>query len=81
MQNIIPNIKITINDKLYVKDPETSELGRNILKNSIELIDKIGFEAPHDKWRKRDKMNDLFINAQENLIKSNIIKESRYKKG
>lgn len=45
MQNIIPNIKITINDKLYVKNPETSELGRNILKNSIELIDKIGFEA------------------------------------
>jgi AcrR family transcriptional regulator len=45
MQQILSNIKITINEKLYVKDPETSELGRNILKNSIELIDKIGFEA------------------------------------
>lgn len=45
MQHILSNIKITINEKLYVKDPETSELGRNILKKSIELIDKIGFEA------------------------------------
>jgi AcrR family transcriptional regulator len=45
MQQILSNIKITINEKLYGKDPETSELGRNILKNSIELIDKIGFEA------------------------------------
>ena len=45
MQNLLSNLKITINDKLYVKDPETSELGRNILKNSIILIDEIGFEA------------------------------------
>ena len=45
MQHILSNIKITINEKLYVKDPETSELGRNILKKSIELVDKIGFEA------------------------------------
>ncbi len=45
MQNLLSNLKITINDKLYVKDPETSELGRKILKNSIVLIDEIGFEA------------------------------------
>ena len=45
MQNLLSNLKITINEKLYVKDPETSELGRNILKNSILLIDEIGFEA------------------------------------
>ena len=45
MENILSNLKITINEKLYVKDPETSELGRNILKNSIELIEKIGFES------------------------------------
>ena len=45
MQNLLFNLKITINEKLYVKDPETSELGRNILKNSILLIDEIGFEA------------------------------------
>lgn len=45
MQNLLSNLKITINNKLYVKDPETSELGRKILKNSIVLIDEIGFEA------------------------------------
>ena len=45
MPNLLSNVKITINEKLYVKDPETSELGRNILKSSIELIEKIGFES------------------------------------
>lgn len=45
MPNLLSNLKITINEKLYVKDPETSELGRNIIKNSILLIDEIGFEA------------------------------------
>lgn len=45
MQNILNNFKFTINDKLYVKDPETSKLGKKILQNSIILIDEIGFEA------------------------------------
>jgi AcrR family transcriptional regulator len=45
MQNLFTNFKITINDKLYVKDPETSDLGKKILQNSIILIDEIGFEA------------------------------------
>ncbi|MCF8714864.1 TetR/AcrR family transcriptional regulator [Joostella atrarenae] len=39
------NLRFTINEKLYLKDPESSELGRNILKHSIILIDEIGFEA------------------------------------
>jgi AcrR family transcriptional regulator len=45
MENLLSNLKITINEKLYLKDPETSELGHKILKNSILLIDEIGFEA------------------------------------
>lgn len=45
MQNLFTNFKITINDKLYVKDPETSDLGKKILQNSILLIDEIGFDA------------------------------------
>lgn len=45
MHSLLSNLKITISDKLYVKDPETSELGRKILKNSILLIDEIGFES------------------------------------
>lgn len=45
MHSLLSNLKITISDKLYVKDPETSDLGRKILKNSILLIDEIGFES------------------------------------
>ena len=44
MQNILSNIIISVNEKLYVKNPETSELGKKIIKNSIVLIDEIGFE-------------------------------------
>ncbi|MEZ4853568.1 TetR/AcrR family transcriptional regulator [Flavobacterium sp.] len=45
MDKIIQNLQFTINDKLFVKDPETSSLGKKILQNSITLIDEIGFEA------------------------------------
>jgi AcrR family transcriptional regulator len=44
MNTLISNFKITINDKLFVKDPETSELGKKIIKHSILLIDEIGFD-------------------------------------
>lgn len=44
MQTILSNIKIAINEKLYVKDPETSELGKKIIENSILLINEIGFD-------------------------------------
>jgi len=44
MNTLISNFKITVNDRLFVKDPETSELGKKILKHSILLIDEIGFE-------------------------------------
>lgn len=37
-------LQIKMNPKLYVRDPELSELGRNILKHSIEMIDALGFE-------------------------------------
>lgn len=44
MQNILSNIIISVNDKLYVKNPETSDLGKKIIEQSILLIDEIGFE-------------------------------------
>lgn len=44
MQLILSNIKIQVNKNLYVKDPETSDLGKKIIKNSILLIDEVGFE-------------------------------------
>ena len=44
MQNVLYNIIISVNSKLYVKNPETSELGKKIIEQSILLIDEIGFE-------------------------------------
>jgi len=44
MNNLLLSLKIQINDKIYVKDPETSSLGRKIIQESIILIDEIGFE-------------------------------------
>jgi AcrR family transcriptional regulator len=44
MHNILSNIIISVNEKLYVKNPETSDLGKKIIQNSILLIDEIGFE-------------------------------------
>jgi AcrR family transcriptional regulator len=44
MNTVLANFKIQINDKIYVKDPGTSDLGRKILEQSIILIDEIGFD-------------------------------------
>ena len=44
MQDLLANIKIQVNPKTYVKDPETSDLGKKIIQNSILLINEIGFE-------------------------------------
>jgi len=38
-------MKIALNGGLYNKDPQDSELGRNIIEHSIELIDELGIEA------------------------------------
>lgn len=38
-------IKFKVNEHLYLKDPENSEIGKSIVKNSIELIYETGFES------------------------------------
>ena len=45
MERLLSNIKISVPEKIYIKDPESSDLGRRIVENSILLIDEIGFEA------------------------------------
>ncbi|MGB3183063.1 MAG: TetR/AcrR family transcriptional regulator [Cyclobacteriaceae bacterium] len=37
-------IQIRVNEKLYLKNPEDTELGRRIVDHGIKLIDRIGFE-------------------------------------
>lgn len=44
MNSILSNITITVNPKLYVKNPETSDLGKKIIQKSILLMNEIGFE-------------------------------------
>ena len=39
------NLTIKLNEKLYLRNPEESELGKKILHHSIVLIEQIGFEA------------------------------------
>lgn len=45
MINLLSNLKIAVPDKIYIKDPESSKLGKRIIEHSILLIDEIGFDA------------------------------------
>ena len=45
MKNLLSILKISVPDKIYIKDPETSDLGKRIIENSILLIYEIGFES------------------------------------
>lgn len=38
-------IKIMLNEGLYLRDPQETSLGQNIIRHSILLIDEIGFES------------------------------------
>ncbi|TAF63136.1 MAG: TetR/AcrR family transcriptional regulator [Cytophagales bacterium] len=38
-------VKINVNEKLYLRDPEQTQLGKKIINQSIRLIDELGFEA------------------------------------
>ena len=42
---LLSNIVIEVNEKIYLRNPESSELGKRIIAGSIDLIDEIGFEA------------------------------------
>ena len=45
MKNLLTVLKISVSDKIFIKDPETSELGKRIIERSIILINEIGFEG------------------------------------
>lgn len=38
-------LQIKLNEILYVKDPQSTELGKRIIDESIHMISKLGFEA------------------------------------
>ncbi len=45
MDNLAHNIQITVNEKIYLKDPKSSELGLKIITGAIDMIDQEGFEC------------------------------------
>ena len=45
MFNSLSSISIQVNEAIYLKDPETSDLGRKIVQSSIDMIEDLGFEA------------------------------------
>ena len=45
MEHLLQTVKIGINEKIYVKDPESSDLGKRIVEQSILMINEMGFES------------------------------------
>ena len=45
MDVLMQSLKIGVNEKLYIKDPESSTLGKNIIEHSILMIDELGFDS------------------------------------
>ncbi len=44
MAQLLSNIRIDVSDKIYLKDPNSSDLGRAILREALPLIDTLGME-------------------------------------
>jgi len=44
MDFVLSKFSPNIHESIYLKNPETSELGRKILNSSVDLIEELGFE-------------------------------------
>lgn len=44
LKDLLSKIAIQVNRTVYLKDPESSELGRKIISSGIDMIDDLGFE-------------------------------------
>ncbi len=44
MPTQLTNVRIAVSEKVYLKDPSTSELGKILLLNALPLIDSLGLE-------------------------------------
>lgn len=45
MQDLLSRLSVRVNEQIFIKNPESSELGRRIVSKSVELIDQLGFEV------------------------------------
>jgi AcrR family transcriptional regulator len=44
MKHLLSNLSILVNEKIYIKNPESSDLGRRIIEGGINLLEKVGFD-------------------------------------
>jgi len=44
MRKLLSNISIQVHDKIFIKNPESSDLGQRIISKGIEMIEEMGFE-------------------------------------
>ena len=44
MDHVLQQLRIAINPRTFVKDPQSSELGKRIVEHGIAMISEIGFE-------------------------------------
>ena len=44
MPSFLTNVRIDVSDKIYLKDPNTSDLGKEILEKGLIMIDDLGLE-------------------------------------
>lgn len=45
MKELLSNFRIEINEKIYLKNPDSSDLGKRIISGSIEMIESEGLES------------------------------------
>lgn len=44
MNELLSKVSIQVNEQIFLKNPESSELGRRIIAGSIDMIEEMGFE-------------------------------------
>lgn len=44
MESILQKIRVDVNEDIFLKDPFSSDLGKEIITNSIEMMIELGFE-------------------------------------
>jgi AcrR family transcriptional regulator len=44
MEKLLKNMRVDVNDKIYLKDPFSSDLGKEIINKSLVLIPELGLE-------------------------------------
>lgn len=62
MKELLSSFNIQVNSNIYLKDPDSSDLGKRIINGSIEMIEKDGFESfTFGKLAKRIKSTEASI--------------------